>query len=45
LRLWSSPIHRQQWLDDAPLEVRQIVTCHDPSSDVCEPESLFVSRV
>lgn len=40
LRLRSPPIQRKQRLDDAPLEVGQIVA-HDPSSDVSELESLF----
>ncbi len=44
LRLWTPPIHGQQRLDNAPLEVREIVA-HDPSSDVCQRESLFESRV
>ena len=33
----------QNRLNDAPLEVRQIVA-HDPSSDVSKLESLFVQR-
>ena len=45
LRFRPAPIHGQQRLDDAPLEVREIVTCHDPSSDVSQRESLFESRV
>ena len=44
LRLGTSAVHRQQRLDNAPLEVGKIVA-HDPSSDVCERESLFESRV
>lgn len=44
LRFRPAPIHGQQRLDDAPLEVREIVTGHDPCSDVAELESLFVSR-
>ena len=45
LRLGPAPIHRQHRLDDTPLEVREIVTSHDPSSDVWQRESLFESRV
>lgn len=45
LRLWPSPVHRQHRLDDAPLEFREIVPSHDPSSAVLELESLFESRV
>ena len=44
LGLRPSPVHRQQWLDEAPLEICEIVA-HDPSSDVCERESLFASYV
>lgn len=42
--LWlrSAPIHRQQRLYDAPLEVGQIVA-HDPSSNVGTLESPFRS--
>jgi len=40
LRLRTAPVHRQQRLDDAPLEVGQVVA-HDPSSDVSNLESLF----
>ena len=42
LRLRPATIHGQQRLDDAPLEVGQIVA-HDPSSDVFQLESLFDS--
>ena len=42
LRFRPPAIHGQQRLDDAPLEVRQIVA-HDPSSDVWQRESLFES--
>ena len=45
LRLHAAPFRRQHRFDNAPLEVRQIVTCHDQSSDVWERESLFASRV
>jgi hypothetical protein len=45
LRLRPAPIHRQQRLDNAPLEVCEVVTCHDPSSDVWKRESLFEPRV
>ena len=38
----AAPLLRQQRLDDAPLEVCEIVA-HDPSSDVCQLESLFES--
>ena len=44
LGLRPAPIHGKQRLNDAPLKVCQIVTCHDPSSDVCELESLLASR-
>ena len=40
----AAPLPRQQRLDDAPLEVREIVA-HDPGPDVWERESLFESRV
>jgi hypothetical protein len=43
LRLHSPPPRRQERLDDAPLEVGQVVA-HDPSSDVSQLESLFESR-
>ena len=43
LRLGPSPVHRQKRLDDAPLEVGQVVA-HDPSSDVCQLESPFESH-
>ena len=39
-RFGASSVHRQKRLDDAPLEVGEIVA-HDPSSDVCQLESLF----
>ena len=42
LGLHATPLLRQQRLDDAPLEVCEIVA-HDPSSDVCQLESLFES--
>ena len=42
LWLHTAPVLRQQRLDDAPLEVCEIVA-HDPSSDVCQLESLFES--
>ena len=38
------PAFRQQRLNNAPLEICNTVA-HDPSSDVCERESLFESRV
>ena len=44
LRLRPAPTHGKQRLYDAPLEVCQVATCHDPSSDVCEPESRFGFR-
>lgn len=44
LRLDAAPFRRQQRLDNAPLEVREIVA-HDPGPDVWERESLFESRV
>ena len=44
LRLDAAPLPRQQRLDDAPLEVREIVA-HDPGPNVWERESLFESRV
>ena len=34
LRLGPTPIHRHQRFDDAPLEIREIVSSHDPSSAV-----------
>ena len=40
LGLRPAAIHGQQRLDDAPLEVGQVVA-HDPSSDVSQLESLF----
>jgi hypothetical protein len=43
LGLHAALILRQQRLDDAPLEVCEIVA-HDPSSDVCQLESLFESH-
>ncbi len=42
LGLHAASVLRQQRLDDAPLEVCEIVA-HDPSSDVCQLESLFDS--
>ena len=45
LRLRPAPSHRHQRLDDTPFEVREIVTPHDPSSDVWKHESMFESRV
>jgi len=44
LRLDAAPLCRQQRLDDAPLEVREIVA-HDPGPDLWERESLLESRV
>jgi len=44
LRFDAAPLRRQQRLDHAPLEVREIVA-HDPGPDVWERESLFESRV
>jgi len=43
LRLRPPAVHRQQRIDDAPLEVCEIVA-HDPSSDVSNLESLFDSH-
>ena len=43
LGLHTPPVLRQQWFDDTPLEVCEIVA-HDPSSDVSQLESLFESR-
>lgn len=43
LRLRATTVHRQKRLDDAPLEVREIVA-HDPSSNISQLESLFESR-
>ena len=43
LGLHAAPVLRQQRLDDAPLEVCEIVA-HDPSSDVSQLESLFESH-
>jgi hypothetical protein len=40
LRLRPTPIHRQQRLDNAPLEIRQVVS-HEAGSDVSKLESLF----
>ena len=45
MRLRPSPIHWNQRLENAPLEVREIVASHDPSSDVRKRESLFDSGV
>ena len=42
LRFHTPSFLRQHRLDDAPLEVCEIVA-HDPSSDVCQLESLFES--
>ena len=36
----TSPVHRQKRLDNAPLEVGEVVA-HDPSSLGCKLESLF----
>ena len=44
LRFGTSAVHGQQRLDNAPLEVREIVE-HDPSSAVWQREALFESRV
>ena len=44
LRLDAAPLPRQQRLDDAPLEVREIVA-HDPGPNVWERKSLFEFRV
>ena len=44
LRLDAAPLPRRQRLDDAPLEVREIVA-HDPGPNVWERKSLFEFRV
>ncbi len=44
-RLRPASIHRQKRIDDAPLEFREIVTSHDPSSAAWKRETLFESRV
>jgi len=39
-RFGAPSVHRQKRLDDTPLEVGEVVA-HDPSSPVCQLESLF----